>query len=117
MVAIGEMYQRLEWQSGSTVSVNGEPQPSYVSNGTFWASVKPTAGDEKAVNKNQELRSEVTHIVRMRYVTNAAGNSIVPQDRLIFKGKTLQVLFVNNVDEVDIELIITCKEVRVQVTS
>src|SRR5436189_6429519 len=86
LMDIGRMRERVEWQSVSTVpSSDGNRQPtaSVVSNGTFWAAVKATTGDEKTVNKNQELRSEKTYTVRMRYV-----GSVLPKDRLIYSGKT-----------------------------
>lgn len=103
---VGKMRHRVEWiQVSTTADSFGQITRSETSQGTYWASVRPVSGDEKPQNKGQELRADRTHTVTMRYVgVPAAG------DRLKFKGRSLEIISVMNTDELNDELILSCKE-------
>ncbi len=111
---IGPMRERVEWFVVSPATrPDGTPSPGTpVSQGTFWAQVRsvPATGPtgEAVVNKGQELRSETIWKVTMRYVGN-----VLPQDQLLYEGKTLEITDVFNLEELNLTLVITAKEVRV----
>lgn len=69
-----------------------------------WASISPLRGKEYWAAA--QVQSETTHEVIMRY----PGVEITPAHQLVFKGRTLNIQSVINVEERNRELQLLCKE-------
>ena len=69
-----------------------------------WAAVEPLSGNEAAYAR--ETYPGVTHQITMRYYSG-----LVPKDRLLFKGRTIEIEAVLNPDERGIETVVMGKEV------
>jgi head-tail adaptor len=74
--------------------------------GPFWAHVQPTGSGEEKVG--EQLKGVTTHKVTMRYVGSIV--QITQAHQLLFKGRTLNVIGVEDVDERNRQLTLTCKE-------
>ncbi|MDQ0417920.1 SPP1 family predicted phage head-tail adaptor [Croceifilum oryzae] len=72
--------------------------------GTVWARVTPLSGSEMATA--QQIQPSTTHRVEMRY-----RNNIHSSMRLLFQGRKLEILSVQNIEECKKELHLLCKEV------
>ncbi len=70
---------------------------------TCWASVTPLVGRELIHAEQMDAVSPVS--VEMRYVSG-----ITPKCRIIFKGRTLSINSIQNIDERSRELRIFCSE-------
>ena len=68
-----------------------------------WAEVRPTTG--RTFWSAQQINSEITHQVVMRYVSD-----IKPSMRVIFKSRTFEILQLMNLNEGNELLQIMCKE-------
>lgn len=71
---------------------------------TVWASLQPLSGRE--VIQSGQLQAQVPHRVRIRY-----RPGITAANRLTFKGRTLEIISVANIDERNVELELLCQEV------
>lgn len=72
---------------------------------TAWASIEPI----KAVQQfqNRSIGVDATHLVIMDALT-----SINEFNRLVFNGRSFEILSIENLQERNFDLVITCKEVR-----
>lgn len=70
---------------------------------TCFASVRPDSGDERFADSG--VTSEVTYTVRLRY-----RKDLTSADRFIYRGKTLELLSVVDVDGRRRELEVKCKQ-------
>jgi SPP1 family predicted phage head-tail adaptor len=75
--------------------------------GTYWGKIVTLAGRE-AVNAKQ-VKAETSHRVTLRWP--GASATITPKDRLTYKGRTFQVLWIDNLDERNRQLDVYCQEV------
>jgi SPP1 family predicted phage head-tail adaptor len=75
---------------------------------TAWANVTPLEGREAVVAR--QLRADATDKVVMRY--NSQTSTITTAATITFKGRTLAVLSIKNVEERNRELEILTKEVK-----
>ena len=72
--------------------------------GQCWASVEPVSGEE--FYRAQQAGAAITHRIRMRYDPNLTSTG----HRIKFKGRTLRIESVVNVDERDIETRVMARE-------
>lgn len=68
-----------------------------------WAEVRPVTG--KSFFSAQQINSEITHQVIIRYVPG-----ISPNMRIIYKGREFEILHCMNFDEANEAIQIMCKE-------
>lgn len=73
--------------------------------GNIWASVKPIRAVQ--VFEMKSINVDATH-----HITTRGYGDITEKDRILFKSRYLEVLTIENIDERDFELFVTCKEVR-----
>lgn len=105
----GPMRQRVTLQSlTKSKDSYGQEIEVWANVGTYWAEVVTLSGRE-AVNA-QQIKSEATHRVTMRYVT-----SIVASQRFLFGSRQLKIEWLNNVAQRNREYVILCSEVQVPV--
>lgn len=100
----GQLRHRVQWLSVTETATNGKITNTETSQGTFWAAVKTLSSTES--NTSNKVQATKQHEVTMRYVGN-----IKQKDILVFNARRLQVTGVDNVDNRNIELIMTCVEV------
>lgn len=82
----------------------GEMLPSWsVFAGGLYAEINPLTGNEKI--QAQQINASVTDMVKMRYLPG-----VIPQMRIIYGTRTLQIANVQNAMERDRELEILCIE-------
>ncbi|MCE9553425.1 MAG: phage head closure protein [Planctomycetes bacterium] len=79
----------------------GEEVATWADIETRWAEVKPVRATEKL--RAGQVEAKTTHIVKMRY-----GSTVRPQDRIVAKGETLEVIGVVNVNNRNRELEVDC---------
>lgn len=70
---------------------------------TVWASVEPLRGREFL--DAEQVQAEISHRVRMRYYPG-----ILPNYRVVFGGRVLEIQAVINVNERNREMQLMCKE-------
>lgn len=104
-VKIGPMRQRVTLQ---VLTVSGRDSygaeiRDWTDLGEYWAEVVTLSGRE-AVNA-QQVQAGATHRVRMRRV-----REILPDQRFLFRGKTLNILSVDDVEFRGREYRILCQE-------
>lgn len=71
----------------------------------IWANVRAVSGNE--INIASKNIQELTHVVTIRYKTGIKKD----KHRVNFRGRILKIEYVINKDELNIELILQCKEV------
>lgn len=71
----------------------------------IWASVNPIRAIQQYQFKS--INVDATH-----HVTTRGYTDINEKDRILFNERILEVLTIENIQERDFELFITCKEVR-----
>lgn len=96
---------RLEVQRSSRVNEQGFVVTAYTPVGTYWGTMDPIT--EKQRVQYHSISSEVTHFARVN-----GQADVEEKDRLFFKGRYFEVLTVVNINELDIEKLITTKEIR-----
>ena len=101
----GDLRHRVTYQEPvETLDAYRQPVVTWQAVGTYWAEVRPLAGRELEVAR--QLRADVTHAVAMRRV-----GAIGPKGRLLFRGRTLNIVSVLDVGERRRELKLVCAEV------
>ncbi|SDY23100.1 phage head closure protein [Thermoactinomyces sp. DSM 45892] len=71
---------------------------------SVWARVTPLNGNEMAIA--QQIQPSTTHRVEMRY-----RKGVTSHMRLLFQGRRLEILSVQNIEELQKEIHLLCKEV------
>lgn len=82
---------------------HGQPSASWVTHMTTWASVEPLAGRELLAA--MEAGAKVSHRIRLRW-----RDGILPVDRVVHRGRALEVESVIDVDERRTELMLMAQE-------
>lgn len=85
----------------------GQPNESWLTIATVHASIQPLGGRE--LFWAMQVAAEATHQVIMRYDPAVL---ITEKDRIDFKGRTFQIINVNNIEERNRLWQILCKEVK-----
>lgn len=82
----GDYRERMQLQyPAKSINTRGETVITYVTIGSIWCKVTPTAGAE--VFHAQQLRPEITHLVRTR-----ARTDVTPEWRLLFQKNPLRAI-------------------------
>jgi|TARA_R100001530_G_scaffold134471_2_gene109399 SPP1 family predicted phage head-tail adaptor len=100
----GEKRHRITIQKPTKAqSATGEVTDSFSNFATVFASVQPLSGRE-AVQAEQGI-AESTIRIRMRYI-----NNLTVDCQIIYKGRTLEINSVINIDEINKEYELLCSE-------
>jgi len=106
-IAAGTLRNRITIQRQIEAQASdGSLTPTWQSDYTVWASIKPSDGREKF--DGQQVTAEVTHEIRIR-----APSKPIPinsKHRVVFKDRIFHVSSIVNVDEMSVELILMCVE-------
>jgi len=81
----------------------GEREPTFQSAGQWWVAVRELRGNELAAAAQRV--ATVTHEVKGDFRTD-----ITSRDRLTFDGRVLEINWVDNVDQRNVELRCVCTE-------
>ena len=81
----------------------GELETGFKTVKTVYAEVKPVTG--KSFFAAQQVNSEITHQVLIRYTDGIAPNMMVR-----FKGRMFEILYVMNYNEANESILLMCKE-------
>lgn len=101
---VGKLNKRVKIQKLGTVKDEyGELEEVWQDFKTVWAEVKPLTG--RSFFSAQQINSEITHSVIIRYVENIKSSM-----RVLYKGRVFEILYVMNFDEDDRALQLMCKE-------
>lgn len=79
------------------------PAAGWAEIGDAWADVTPVSGTER--RDGQGVQETISHQIRMRYRTD-----LTTKDRIIYRGRTLDIVFVVDVDGARRELLIGARE-------
>ena len=102
---IGKLRHRIEIQTNTpTDDTFGEPIASWATDATVWASIEPLAGRE--LLRAQEIASEVTTRIRVRYTTDAT-----PAKRIKWGTRYYEIAAVIDPSERHAEMELLCVEV------
>ena len=94
----------IENQDNSGNVPNGSRTWStYASN--VWAGVKPVSGMESVDQGTKKTQSDVTHMIKMRFI-----KGLKPTMRFVFDGRILMFRIIRNIEERDRELEIEARE-------
>lgn len=102
---VGPMRQRVTLQRPTrTRDGFGMEQSAWAEVGTYWARVRQPRGRE--LMQAQQIQGILTDVIELRYI-----GPILTTDRFLFRGRTLNVLAVDNVENRDRQYLIHCQEV------
>lgn len=100
----GRLRHRIELHSAASARDSyGQPVETFTKYADAWASIVPMTGREQV--QNEQVKGDLTHKVLIRY--NAAVNRT---DRVIFGIRTLEIVYVINIEERGRYMELQCKE-------
>lgn len=100
----GHYPHRITIQSATTTRNDyGDEVETWADFVTRWANVKPLRGTERWTA--QQVQPDITHEIYMRYVAGVTSDM-----RVVFKGRTINLKEVVNVEEKNVELYLTGME-------
>jgi SPP1 family predicted phage head-tail adaptor len=107
-VIAGRLRHRIEIQAAaeSRTSASGAVSKAWTTTATVWGSVDPLRG--KKLEQARQISPRVTHEVMMR-----GRQSITSANRLLFKGRALNIEYVGDQQERGISTLILATEVPV----
>jgi len=88
---------------GVTNNTLGHGVPKFETFKTVWANVAPLTGKE--YSEAQIMRAETTYRIKIRYTPG-----VVPDMKVEYNGKKLDIISVLNIEERNIELHLICSE-------
>lgn len=101
----GELNRKITLQSKTdTTDANGYDKPTWADVKTVWAAIKTTGSREFYAAQKQN--AEITAVFKIRY-----GTVVDTQMRIRYGSRIFEILGTNNVNEANIELQISAKEV------
>lgn len=101
----GKLNRKITFQAKSaTYGNNGEPIYTWADIYSPWAQVITTGGGE--FYAAQKLNESTSCLFKVRYTTQ-----IDVTNRILYNGKTFEILSLNDVDGMHVELQISAKEV------
>lgn len=104
MLSAGRMRDRVTLRKWTpTNDASWGPQPGWTDSATFWASVETVAATEKFAQ--QGVQTQVSHRVRLRHRAD-----VTSKDRLVYRGRVLDILGIHDPDGRKRELLIEAKE-------
>jgi SPP1 family predicted phage head-tail adaptor len=97
---IGKLNKRITFLApGAGGDAMGQKTQEYAELKSVWATVKALRGGEYF--DAQKVRPEKTYKITVRYTKDISDETITPDVRISYRGKTLEIEYVNNVDEAD----------------
>ena len=107
----GDLRHRVAIQTNTpTVDPNGGKVASWATTSTVWASVQTLTGHKLEIAR--QIDGEATVEVRMRYCGSGGSANVTIDNRLLFGTRTFEPFLVVNENELNIMLLIQCKEKR-----
>lgn len=104
MIDAGQLRHRVEIQSRTTTrGTRGQETGTWATVATVWAKVEPLSGAE--VTQARQQFASASHRVTIRYY---AG--LTPKHRFLFGDRALNIEFVQNTEERNVEHVCTCGE-------
>lgn len=89
-----------------TTDGSGQVQKSWAELFKRWGKVVPVNGEESF--KGHQLQAGVTHLV---YLPSDSGTrAITPENRIVLRGKTIEIMAAYDVDFERVEVVLQCKE-------
>ena len=105
----GPLRKRVQWQQRTvTTDSFGQATETWVTAGTFWASLRPLKGNEQAIADQQ--RGYAQFEIRLRYLGAAINFS--PDDRIVYGDRVFNIVNINNTDERNRETLVSATEVN-----
>ena len=103
-VRAGEYRNYITIQTLATTQLSdGSSSETWTTQISLWAKIHPISGRE--YYSAQQTQAELTHNIYARYTPGVA-----PEDRVLWGGRTFNILEVINVDERSEEMILRAKE-------
>ena len=99
----GRLRHRVTRQARTVLRTRGVVTETWAADEVVWASVEPLAGRE--LERARAVVANATHKITMRYLS-----TITVRDLLTFDGRTFHIEAIQDVDERNIELVLTCVE-------
>jgi len=99
----GKLRHRISHQQGTSTRNGLDTVTTFATVATIWGGMKKLYGRE--VERAKQIHAEAEFEFRFRYFA-----TLGVKDRLLFNGRTFEILDVNNVEERNIELIVLAKE-------
>ena len=107
---IGALRHRVQLENPGVAVPDGDggytQVPAELNPPEVWASITPATTRELERTVAGTAQSAASHIIRMRY-----HPQVTTQTQLVFNGRRFYVTGVSNVDERNIELVLTAQEV------
>jgi SPP1 family predicted phage head-tail adaptor len=95
---------RIVFQTLTTVKDGyGQPTDQWTNYKSAWADISPVVGREYFAVET--INNEISHKIRLRYTSG-----ILPEMRILYRGRVFSIRSVINYKEANIELQIMCKE-------
>ena len=107
---IGDFNRRLEVQTNTPTSKDsmGGEIYSWVTTSSIWAKVINLTGGKLEAARQIDIQASVE--IQTRFCGTGGVAGITVKNQLIYNGRTLEIVHVNDVFEQHMELWITCKE-------
>lgn len=108
----GTLRQRVTLQrlaTPETFDSFGQPIQDWVPVGTYWAEVRPLAGQEAYVAR--QVKAEATHALALRWL--GAAVTLRPTDQFLLGDRAFGIVEVRNVEERNRRYELTVKEIQV----
>ena len=100
----GKLRHRVAIQTQATsLNTYGDPDQTWTTDETVWASIEPTSGNEVDIGEGQA--GIITHRIFIRYTANAT-----PKKRLLFGSRVFGIVTVLNHEERNEFMQLQCKE-------
>ena len=99
----GQLRHRITIQSYTTTNTHGEITKTWSTFKTVWARIEPITGREWL--ESGIVEAEVTHRVTIRYLAN-----VKPQMRIYYDSKYYDIMYIENTEMRDRQMILMCKE-------
>ncbi len=106
----GQLRERIAIQSYTAVAdgMGGETQ-SWATVATVWGRVRMANGQEQYTAAGEQIQGTISHKVNLR--AKAGGVSLTIRHRFGWKGRTLQIVSIGDVEGRNREQVVMCREV------
>ena len=106
---IGDYNRRVAVQTNTPTKNNyGDSITSWVTTSTVWAKVTNLTGGKLEAARQIDIHASVE--IGTRFCGSGGVANITMANRLVYNGRELEIVHVNDVFEQHVELRITCKE-------
>ena len=106
----GILRQRVTFQQRTLAQDSGGAlAPAWANVATVYAEVRSPAGIERFVQESEQRIATATHQVRFR--SGAAGVTILPSMRVMWRNRVLEILSVLDPDNRGVQQVAICMEI------